>query len=63
LAPRRGKIYGWVHTWNSTRDQITFSSSVISGQGYSSNNEESLDRATYFDNSLTSTLVIEAPDP
>jgi len=63
LAPRCGKIYGWVHTWNSTRDQITFSSSVISGQGYSSNNEESLDRATYFYNSLTSTLVIEAPDP
>jgi hypothetical protein len=63
LAPRRGKIYGWVHTWNSARDQVLFSSAKVSGLGYQASGEADMDDAFYFDNSLTSTLIIEAPDP
>ena len=63
LAPRRGKIYGWTHTWNAARDQVSFGSSYISGQGYQASSEAQLDAATYINNSSISTLVIEAPDP
>ena len=63
LAPRRGRIFAWVHTWNSARDQVTFSSAKVSGQGYQATNEETMDDAFYFDNSVTSTLIIEAPNP
>lgn len=63
LAPRRGKIYSWVHTWNAARDQVTFGSAYTSGQGYQASSEGELDAATYIDNSLVSTLIVEAPDP
>ena len=63
FAPRRGKIYGWVHTWNAARDQVSFGSAYISGQGYQASSEGELDAATYIDNSLVSTLIVEAPDP
>jgi hypothetical protein len=63
MSPQRGKIYGWVHTWNSARDQVLFSSAKVSGLGYSASGEADMDDAFYFDNSLTSTLIIEAPNP
>ena len=63
LAPRRGKIYNWVHTWNAARDQVSFGSAYTSGQGYQASGEADLDSATYIDNSLISTLILEAPDP
>ena len=63
MSPQRGKIYGWVHTWNSARDQVLFSSAKVSGLGYQASGEADMDDAFYFDNSVTSTLIIEASDP
>ena len=63
LAPRRGKIFAWTHKWNAARDQVTFGSFYVSGQGYQASGEADLDSATYIDNSLISTLILQAPNP
>lgn len=63
MSPQRGKISGWCLNWNSARDQLSFGKAVVSGQGYAASSEFELAAATYFDSTLPTVLIIEAPDP
>jgi hypothetical protein len=63
MAPRRGRIWGWVLKWNGARDQVSYEQSAVSGQGYAASSEFELAAATYFDSTLPTVLIIEAPDP
>ena len=63
LSPHRGKINGWVHTWNSDRSSISQSSSEVSPYGPQASGELTLDSAFYHNNGKQTALVIAAPDP
>lgn len=63
LAPRRGKISAWVHTWNAARDTVNFTIKVVLQEGAQANSEAELEDMLYIDASTTTTLIIEAPDP